>query len=138
MFQVTVCVSVYKLQPGDYQCIQLYSQEDSLLNNCINFADFLTQTNDSATEIRLTAGQYKLNKANVSVRYSLSLIATEPETYITCEGVNHTGNGTGMQLRLTSDFTTNITLSGITFQNCVFSFKFDHLKSLLIDNCTFR
>lgn len=136
LFQITSSLQVYKVKPGNHGCVQLLSQEDNLLDDCINLADFIHSYNKTDLEIYLASGQYQLYEANINVSYSLSLFA-EPHTFVTCDRLDHTGNTTGTQI-IFSGNTTNITLTRVTFQQCVYSFKFEYLKNLVIDNCTFR
>ena len=129
-------------QTSEANCINVHLFENSTLvpyKNCINLSDFLITLNSLKCEIELVfnSGIYTLTGYNIIITNSINMTAAEPGVVINCEISEREVVEIRKQLWVNSTLSGYAVLSGISFQSCAYSLRFDYLERVKIDNCNF-
>ena len=127
-------------------CVDV-SHGPSVIMDCVMFSDFIRSVGSSqcSIEILFNQGKYTLTSYDIEVNTSLTLAALDSTqgVIITCLLKDRTGfldMNTTVTVDLNEDDlpSGHVTLSGISFEECAYSIRINHVEKLTVDNCTFR
>ena len=159
-----LCVDICVCDQLAYNCEEIYhlgknskdeivlSHDSALSPSSKEFtylSDFWDQLNTSTgcnISVYLHPGTYVLATSQIVTVQNVLTIQSYEETsevLVTCQEAVNNGVSSSLQLKFSSSGSPqtlegSVRLSGIVFQSCAYSIRFDYLVGLEVDNCTFR
>ena len=110
--------------------------------NCTYLSHLLNTLNSlqCAIEMVFHPGVYTLTGYDIIITNSINMTAAKPGVVINCEISEREVTEIRTQLWINSTLIgkSYAVVSGITFESCAYSLRFDYLEKVTIDNCSFR
>ena len=142
------CTDSYVVSPNSSEstiCIDVF-HGSSVIMECVMLSDFIRSVGSSqcSIEILFSQGKYTLTSYDIEVNTSLTLAALDStqDVIITCmlKDRDFIDMNTTLSVDLNEDDfpSGHVTLSGISFEECAYSIRIDHVEKLTVGNCTFR
>ena len=140
------CTTVYAVSPDveDRDCVSVTNATGGTVYDCIEFSDFLTQLDGCCHNVLTLVPKaiYTLHHVNISITTSLTMTSNDSSTTIRCRVSDGDQNDNiTKQIFFGANITRrneSVLLSGVTFENCSYSLRFNYLNQLKISNCIFR